>query len=82
MDWRRSATSSAATPEIRGGLVFVLEDRPQHRLLTDPGARDSYERIKRDLAAKFPRDRKAYSAAKQSPVRGLLDHADRWRQQQ
>jgi len=88
----------------QGGLVFVLEDRPQHRLvhlhavdhggaqwhryltfrdllLTDLDARESYARIKRDLAEKFPRDRKAYSAAKQNPVRGLLDHADRCRQQ-
>jgi len=50
-------------------------------LLTDPEARESYERIKRDLAESFPRDRKAYQAAKESPVRGLLEHADRCHQQ-
>ena len=88
----------------QGGLVFVLDGRPRHRvvhlhvvdhggaqwrryltfrdlLLTDPEARESYERIKRDLAEKFPRDRKAYQAAKESPVRGLLDYADSCRQQ-
>lgn len=79
-----------------GGLVFVLDGRPQHRvvhlhvvdhdgaqwrryltfrdlLLTDPDARERYERIKRDLAQKFPTDRKAYQAAKQSPIRGLFE---------
>ena len=77
-----------------GGLVFVLDDRPKHRvvhlhvvdhgaaqwrryltfrdlLLANSEARESYERMKRDLAAKFPRDRKAYQAAK--AVRGLLE---------
>lgn len=80
----------------QGGLVFVLEDRPKHRvvhlhvvdhggvqwrryltfrdlLLTNADARERYEHMKRELAAKFPRDRSAYTAAKESLVRGLLE---------
>lgn len=80
----------------QGGLVFVLDARPKHRvvhlhvvdragaqwrryltfrdlLLTDASAREGYERMKRDLAEKFPDDRKAYTAAKERVVRGLLD---------
>lgn len=79
----------------QGGLVFVLESRPKHRvvhlhvvdgagaqwhrylafrdlLLSDASARERYERMKRDLAEKFPGDRKAYTAAKQGLVRDLL----------
>ncbi len=80
----------------RGGLVFVLEDRPKHRvvhlhdvdhggaqwcryitfrdlLLTDQEARKRFERTKRDLAEEFPGDRKAYTAGKESLIRGLLE---------
>lgn len=88
----------------QGGLVFVLEDRPKHRvvhlhvvehdgpqwpryltlrdlLLTNADARDRYERMKSDLAEKLPQDREAYTAAKESLVRALLEqHAARRRQ--
>ena len=80
----------------QGGLVFVLEDRPKHRVVhlhvvdhggeewhryltfrdllrTNAEARERYERMKRELAKRFPDDRKAYTAGKQSLVRGLLE---------
>ena len=80
----------------QGGLVFVLEDQPKHRvvhlhvvdhggeqwhrylsfrdlLLMNADARERYERTKRELAKRFPNDRKAYSAAKQSLVSSLLE---------
>lgn len=79
-----------------GGLVFVLSDRPQHRvahlhvvehggfqwhrylafrdlLLQHESARAVYDRTKTDLAARFPNDRKSYTAAKEDVVRGLLE---------
>ncbi len=80
----------------QGGLVFVLEDHPKHRvvhlhvvdhggeqwrryltlrdlLLMNADARERYERTKRELAERFPNDRKAYTAAKQSLVGSLLE---------
>lgn len=79
----------------QGGLVFVLDARPKHRvvhlhvvdhggvqwrryitfrdlLLSDASARERYERIKRELAERFPGDRKAYTGAKASIVHDLL----------
>jgi GrpB-like predicted nucleotidyltransferase (UPF0157 family) len=79
-----------------GGLVFVLSDRPQHRvahvhvvehggsqwhrylafrdlLLEHESARAVYERTKRDVAERFPNDRKSYQAAKEAVVRSLLE---------
>lgn len=42
-------------------------------LLTNPDARESYERMKMELAQRYPGNRKAYTGAKQSLVSGLLD---------
>lgn len=79
-----------------GGLVFVLSDRPQHRishlhavahggsqwhryvafrdlLLKHESARLVYEHTKNELAARFPDDRKSYTAAKEQVVRSLLE---------
>ena len=79
----------------QGGLVFVLDARPKHRvvhlhvvdhggaqwrryitfrdlLLSDASARERYERMKKELAEKFPGDRKAYTEAKTSIVYDLL----------
>lgn len=70
-------------------LHVVDHDGPQWRryltfrdlLLTNADARDRYERMKSDLAEKFPQDRKAYTAAKESLVRALLEqHAAKRRQ--
>lgn len=77
------------------GLLFVLEDRPAHRvahmhvvgygdtrwrhyllfrdrLRTDPAARTAYAELKRGLAERFADDRRAYTAAKDSFITGLL----------
>ncbi|MDQ3677291.1 MAG: GrpB family protein, partial [Actinomycetota bacterium] len=51
-------------------------------LRTNADARECYERIKRDLAEKFPGDRKAYQSAKEGLVQGLLEqHAAGCREQ-
>jgi GrpB-like predicted nucleotidyltransferase (UPF0157 family) len=42
------------------------------RLREDPDARAAYERLKRQLAAEFPRDRVGYTAAKEAFIQGLL----------
>ena len=80
----------------RGGLVFVLEDRPRHRvahvhvveyggsqwrrylafrdlLRSEASVRAAYARLKIGLARTFPNDRKAYTDAKEGPVRDLLE---------
>jgi GrpB-like predicted nucleotidyltransferase (UPF0157 family) len=77
------------------GLLFVLEDRPAHRvahlhivgygdarwrrylvfrdrLRTDPATRAAYAQLKRRLAEEFVWDRRAYTAAKDSFITGLL----------
>ncbi len=41
-------------------------------LLSDASARERYERMKKELAEKFPGDRKAYTEAKTSIVHDLL----------
>lgn len=78
-----------------GGLLFVAEDRPRHRvahihvlrhadpqwdeyllirdvLRRDEGVRRAYAALKRELADRFPDNRMAYTAAKASFLRGLL----------
>ncbi len=78
-----------------GGLVFVLETEPLHRiahvhvvrhgdeqweaylrfrhlLRTDPDVRSAYADLKRRLADEFRSDRRAYSAAKDSFIAGVL----------
>jgi GrpB-like predicted nucleotidyltransferase (UPF0157 family) len=42
------------------------------RLRSDPGARDAYAQLKRGLAELFADDRRAYTAAKDSFIAGLL----------
>lgn len=42
------------------------------RLRTDNALRDAYADLKRDLAARFPRNREAYIGAKESFVNGVL----------
>ena len=77
-----------------GGLVFVLSDRPLHRiahvhvvsdgdpqwsrylavrdrLRADPTARAAYAELKLELAARFPRDRPAYTAGKDGFIASL-----------
>ena len=77
-----------------GGLVFVLSDRPLHRiahvhvvsdgdpqwsrylavrdrLRADPAARAAYAELKLELAARFPRDRPAYTAGKDAFIASL-----------
>lgn len=77
------------------GLLFVLEDRPAHRvahlhmvgyrdprwhrylrfrdrLRTDPAARAAYAELKLGLAERFADDRRAYTAAKDAFITGLL----------
>jgi GrpB-like predicted nucleotidyltransferase (UPF0157 family) len=79
----------------QGGVLFVLESAPWHRiahvhvvayggeswarylafrdrLRRDPDARDSYVRLKRTLAERFPGDRAAYTAGKDPLVSALL----------
>jgi GrpB-like predicted nucleotidyltransferase (UPF0157 family) len=79
----------------QGGVLFVLETAPWHRiahvhvvpyggeswvgylafrdlLRRDPAARDSYVRLKRTLAQRFPGDRAAYTAGKDQLVSALL----------
>jgi GrpB-like predicted nucleotidyltransferase (UPF0157 family) len=79
-----------------GGLLFVLEDRPAHRiahvhvvrfgdrqwrgylrfrdlLRLDAEAADAYAAFKRQIAAQFPEQRAAYTAAKASFIARLLE---------
>jgi GrpB-like predicted nucleotidyltransferase (UPF0157 family) len=79
----------------QGGLLFVLETAPRHRiahvhaveyggeswvrylafrdrLRSDPDARDSYAKLKRILAERFPGDRAAYTAGKDQVISALL----------
>jgi GrpB-like predicted nucleotidyltransferase (UPF0157 family) len=61
-------------------LHVVSTDDPQwtwylafrDRLREDAAARAAYEELKRQLADRFPQDRKAYTAAKESFVRRLV----------
>lgn len=78
-----------------GGLLFVAEDRPLHRiahihvvphdsqqwsrylavrdrLRTDPVARHAYATLKRELAARYPNDRGAYTEGKEAFIAQLL----------
>ena len=78
-----------------GGLLFVLENRPAHRiahvhavehggpawlgylafrdrLRRDAVARDRYERLKAELAARFPHDRASYTAGKHVFIEALV----------
>jgi GrpB-like predicted nucleotidyltransferase (UPF0157 family) len=54
------------SPFWRDHLTF------RDRLRADNALRDAYAALKRDLAARFPRDREAYIAAKASFVNGVL----------
>ena len=44
----------------------------RERLRADDALRDSYAALKRDLAARYPRDREAYIAAKEPFVNEVL----------
>lgn len=44
----------------------------RERLRADDALRDTYAALKRDLAARYPQDREAYLAAKESFVNGVL----------
>ena len=57
---------STEDPQWRRYLAF------RDRLRGDVTARASYERMKRELAERFPNDREGYAAAKESFIRGLL----------
>jgi GrpB-like predicted nucleotidyltransferase (UPF0157 family) len=54
------------SPFWRDHLTF------RDRLRTDDTLRDAYAALKRDLAARFPRDREAYIAGKESFVNRVL----------
>jgi GrpB-like predicted nucleotidyltransferase (UPF0157 family) len=54
------------SPFWRNHLTF------RDRLRADNTLRDAYAALKRDLAARFPRDREAYIAAKESFVTNVL----------
>jgi GrpB-like predicted nucleotidyltransferase (UPF0157 family) len=54
------------SPFWRNHLTF------RDRLRTDNTLRDAYATLKRDLAARFPRDREAYIAGKESFVNEVL----------
>jgi GrpB-like predicted nucleotidyltransferase (UPF0157 family) len=49
----------------------------RNRLRSDHALRDTYATLKRDLATRFPRDREAYIAAKESFVKEVLRSSPR-----
>jgi len=57
------------SPFWRNHLTF------RDRLRADNALRDAYAALKRDLAARFPRDREAYIAGKESFVTEVLNRA-------
>lgn len=56
----------------RGDRCWRLYLTFRDRLRTDPVARDSYADVKRELAGRFPHDRRSYTASKAEFIRGLL----------
>jgi len=55
------------------GSQALVDYRRFHAiLLNDDGARDRYETVKRDLARRYPHDRRAYTTAKSTVIRELL----------
>ncbi len=56
-----------------GSQAWVDYRRFRALLLTDDAARERYESVKRQLAQQYPHDRRAYTLAKASVIRALLD---------
>ncbi len=56
-----------------GSQAWVDYRRFRALLLTDAAARERYESVKRELAQQYPHDRRAYTLAKASVIRALLD---------
>ena len=57
----------------RGGALWREYLAFRDLLRADPVARHAYAEVKRDLAARYPRDRESYIDGKASLVRALLD---------
>ena len=56
-----------------GSQAWVDYRRFHALLVTDDAARERYEAVKRELARRYPRDRRAYTKAKGTVIRSLLD---------
>jgi GrpB-like predicted nucleotidyltransferase (UPF0157 family) len=56
-----------------GSQAWVDYRRFHSLLVTDDAARARYEAVKRELARRYPRDRRAYTKAKGTVIRSLLD---------
>ena len=59
-----------------GSQAWVDYRRFHSLLLTDATARERYESVKRQLAQQYPHDRRAYTLAKASVIRALLDEPE------
>jgi GrpB-like predicted nucleotidyltransferase (UPF0157 family) len=59
-----------------GSQAWVDYRRFHALLVHDDAARQRYESVKRELAQRYPHDRRAYTKAKSTVIRELLDTAD------
>ena len=57
---------------VRGGAFWTSQLAFRDRLRADPALRDAYAELKRELAARFPRDREAYIDGKTAFVLEVL----------
>ncbi len=60
----------------KGSRAWVDYRRFHTLLVDDDAARQRYEAVKRDLAQRYPHDRRAYTQAKSTVIRQLLEAAE------